>query len=40
MRPLTSKERLSKLTQVGTSVLTLTLIAAEVLAHPLFHHEM
>jgi len=39
MRPLTRKERLSKLIQVGTSVLTLILIAAEVLSHPLFHRE-
>jgi hypothetical protein len=40
MRPLTRKERLGKLIQLGTSILTLLLIAAELLAHPFFHHEM
>ena len=39
-RPLTRKERLEKWIQVGTSVLTLLLIAGELLAHPLFHHEL
>jgi hypothetical protein len=40
MRPLTRRERLGKLIQVGSSILTLLLIAAELLAHPLLHHEM
>jgi hypothetical protein len=40
MRPLTRKERLGKRIQLGTSILTLLLIAAELLAHPLFHREM
>ena len=40
MRPLTQKERLGKWIQFSSSVLTLLLIAAEVLTHPLFHREM
>ncbi len=40
MRPLTRKQRLGKWVQLGSSVLTLLLIAAELLTHPLFHHEM
>jgi len=40
MRPLTRKQRLGKWIQLGCSVLTLLLIAAELLTHPLFHHEM
>jgi hypothetical protein len=40
IRPLTRKERLGKWIQLGSSVLTLLLIAAELLTHPLFHHEM
>jgi hypothetical protein len=40
MRPLTRKERLEKWLQLGASVLALLLIAAELLAHPLFHHEL
>jgi hypothetical protein len=40
MRPLPRKQRLGRAIQLGTSVLTLLLIVAEVLAHPLFHHEM
>jgi ABC-type uncharacterized transport system permease subunit len=40
MRPLTRKERLGKWMQIGTSILTLLLIAAELSAHTLFHHEM
>jgi len=40
MRPLTRKERLGKWIQFGSAVLTLLLIAVEVLAHPLFHNEM
>jgi hypothetical protein len=40
MRPLTRKERLQKWFQLCASVLTLLLIAGELLAHPLFHHEL
>ena len=40
IRPLTKKERLEKWLQLGASVLTLLLIAGELLAHPLFHHEL
>jgi len=40
MRPLTRKERVEKWLQLGASVLTLLLIAGELLAHPLFHHEL
>jgi len=40
MRPLARKERLEKWIQLGTSVLTLLLIAGELLAHPLVHHEL
>ena len=40
MRPLTRKERFEKWLQLGASVLTLLLIAGELLAHPLFHHEL
>lgn len=40
MRPLTRKERWEKWIQFGASVLTLVLIAGELLAHPLFHHEL
>lgn len=40
MRPLTRKERWEKSIQLGASVLTLLVIAGELLAHPLFHHEL
>ena len=40
MRPLTRKERLGKRMQIGTSLLTLLLITAELFAHTLFHREM
>jgi hypothetical protein len=40
MRPLTRKERWEKWIQLGASVLTLLLIAGELIAHPLFHHEL
>jgi len=39
MRPLT-RRTLGQWIQLGTSVLTLLLIAGELLAHPLFHHEL
>ena len=38
--PLTRKERWEKWIQLGASVLTLLLIAGELLAHPLFHREL
>jgi ABC-type uncharacterized transport system permease subunit len=40
MRPLTRKERWEKLIQLSASIITLLLIAGELLAHPLFHHEL
>ena len=40
IRPLTRKQSLGKWIQFSSSVLTLLLIAAEVITHPLFHHEM
>ena len=40
MRPLTRKERWEKWIQLSASVITLLLIAGELLAHPLFHHEL
>lgn len=40
MRPLTRKERWEKSIQLGASVLTLLLILGELLAHPMFHHEL
>src|ERR1700731_3027627 len=40
MRPLTRKQRWEKGIQLGASILTLLLIAGELLAHPMFHHEL
>jgi hypothetical protein len=40
MRPLTRKERWEKGIQLAASILTLLLIAGELLAHPMFHHEL
>ena len=40
MRPLTRKERAETWIQLCASILTLLLIAGELLAHPLFHHEL
>jgi hypothetical protein len=40
MRPLTRKERWEKGIQLGASILTLLLVAGELLAHPMFHHEL
>jgi hypothetical protein len=40
MRPLSRKERWEKGIQLGASILTLLLIAGELLAHPMFHHEL
>lgn len=40
IRPLTRKERTEKWIQLCASVLALLLIAGELVAHPLFHHEL
>jgi hypothetical protein len=40
MRPLARKERWEKQIQLAASILTLLLIAGELLAHPMFHHEL
>ena len=40
IRPLTRKERWEKWIQLSASLLTLLLIVGEILAHPLFHHEL
>lgn len=40
LRPATRRERIRNWIQIGTSVVTLLLVLAEVLAHPLFHREM
>jgi hypothetical protein len=40
MRPLTRKERWEKRIQFAASILTLLLIAGELLAHPMFHREL
>lgn len=39
LQPLTPKQRRSRRLQVVLSVLSLLLIAAEILTHPWFHHE-
>jgi hypothetical protein len=40
MRPLTRRERWEKRIQLAASILTLLLIAGELLAHPMFYHEL
>jgi hypothetical protein len=40
MRPLTPIQRRRRTIQLVTSVIALLLIAAEVVTHPWFHHEM
>ena len=40
IRSLTRKERWEKWIQLSASLLTLLLIVGEILAHPLFHHEL
>ncbi len=40
LQPLTAKQKRSRRIQVVLSVLSLLLIAAEVLTHPWFHHEI
>jgi hypothetical protein len=40
IRPLTKQQKRRRMIQLVTSVLALLLIAAEVITHPWFHHEM
>ncbi len=39
-RPLTAKQRRRRWLQLGLAVLTLLLVAAELITHPWFHHEL
>jgi hypothetical protein len=39
MRPLTSQQRRRRWLQLGLAILTLLLVAAELISHPWFHHE-
>lgn len=39
MRPLTPQQRRSRWFQLVVAILTLLLVAAEVITHPWFHHE-
>lgn len=40
LQPLTSRQRRQRWIQIATSVAALLLILAEVVTHPLFHHEL
>jgi len=40
MKPLTAKQRRRRWLQLGLAIVTLLLIAAELITHPWFHHEM
>ncbi len=40
IRPLTKQQKRRRMIQLVTSVLALLLIAAEVITHPWFHHEL
>lgn len=40
MQPLTKQQRRRKWLQITLAVLTLLLVAAEVITHPWFHHEL
>jgi hypothetical protein len=40
LQPLTSKQHRQRWIQIATSVVALLLILAEVVTHPLFHHEL
>lgn len=40
MRPLTRKQLVEKWIQLSASLFTLLLIVAELITHPLFHHEL
>jgi len=39
MRPLTPQQRRRRWFQLGAAILTLLLVAAELITHPWFHHE-
>jgi hypothetical protein len=40
IRPLTAKQRRQRWLQLILAILTLLLVAAEVITHPWFHHEL
>jgi len=40
IRPLTPKQRRRRWLQLGLAILTLLLVAAELITHPWFHHEL
>jgi hypothetical protein len=40
IQPMTAKQRRQRWMQIATSVAALLLIAAEVVTHPWFHHEL
>lgn len=40
LQPLTAKQKRSRRIQVVLAVLSLLVIAAELLTHPMFHHEL
>jgi len=39
IRPLTAKQRRQRRLQLGLAIVTLLLVAAELITHPLFHRE-
>jgi len=40
IRPLTPKQQRRRMLQLVLAILTLLLVAAELVTHPLFHHEL
>ena len=40
MQPLTPQQRRRRRWQLGLAILTLLLVAAELITHPWFHHEL
>ncbi len=40
IQPLTAKQRRRRWLQLGLAILTLLLVAAELITHPWFHHEV
>jgi hypothetical protein len=40
MKPLTAKQRRARRWQLVLAILTLLLVAAELITHPWFHHEL